>query len=297
MSQSTGDIKRRIRSIGGTRKITKAMELVSSVKMRKASAAVLANRPYTDQAWDLLLNLAQRTDPAGHALLRQTTPARSVALIVVASNRGFVGPLNSQLLSTVNQYLTGLVADQAQSSLILLGTKGRALSFNHGHEILAEFIKDDVIHQVSQIRPIAKLAIEGFRAGEYDRVMVAFVDYISSLSQKPRLKQVLPLTSPLSHGGAHQIDERHRQREYLFEPNPDDVLETLLPKLVEMQIFRAVLESNASEHAARMIAMRSASDSAGELIDDLTLTFNQVRQAAITQDLSEISASRAALEG
>lgn len=294
MSQSVGDIKRRIRSIGSTRKITKAMELVSSVKMRKATQAVLGSRPYTDRAWEMVLNLAHRTDPAGHPLLRQTAPITRVAVIVVSSNRGFVGPLNSQLMSTVNAYLKSLVPSGSQPALILLGSKGRILRRQFGHNISAEFLKDDVVVKAAQVRPIAKLAIEGFRRREYDQVMIAFVDYISSLNQKPRLRQLLPLTPSIRESNEPLNED---SREYTFEPSPDEVLEALLPKLVEMQIYRAVLETNASEHAARMMAMRSASDSAGELIDDLTLSFNQVRQAAITQDLSEISASRAALEG
>lgn len=294
MSQSVGDIKRRIRSIGSTRKITKAMELVSSVKMRKATQAVLGSRPYTDRAWEMVLNLSQRTDPAGHPLLRQTTPITRVAVIVVSSNRGFVGPLNSQLMSTVHTYLQSLDQTNQTPAVILLGSKGRILRRQFGHDISAEFLKDDVVVKAAQVRPIAKLAIEGFRRREYDQVMIAFVDYISSLNQKPRLRQLLPLTPSIRESNEPLNDDG---REYLFEPSPDEVLEALLPRLVEMQIYRAVLETNASEHAARMMAMRSASDSAGELIDDLTLSFNQVRQAAITQDLSEISASRAALEG
>ncbi len=310
MSVSTGEIKRRIRSIGSTRKITKAMELVSSVKMRKATQAVLSSRPYTNAAWEMLVNVAKRTDASKHPLLRKTSPVANVAVIVVSSNRGFVGSLNSQLLSAVDGYLRALPGQVVTPSVMLLGTKGRSLHTQFHHDVAAEFVKDDVVTDSIHVRPVAKMAIDGFVAGKYDQVVVAYVDYVSSLVQKPRVRQILPLT-PIdlqeNHLGLFDRGEREqvlaeeaaeeRTFEYAFEPNADTVLETLLPRLVEMQIFRAVLETNASEHAARMLAMRNASDAAEELIDDLTLTFNQARQAAITQDLAEISASRAALEG
>jgi F-type H+-transporting ATPase subunit gamma len=258
----------------------------------------------------MLLNLSKRTDPARHPLLRKTSPATKIAVIVVSTNRGFVGPMNSQLLGTVNTFLKSLLGTEATPSTVLLGTKARALRTVYGHEVFAEFPKEDLITDARHVRPVAKLAIDGFRAGEYDRVMIAYVHYYSSLSQRPRLRQILPLDASAIERGYEGIFERGEREalikeeaaeehafEYTFEPNPDDVLESLLPRLVESQIYRAILETNASEHAARMLSMRNASDAAGELIDDLTLTFNQVRQAAITQDLSEISASRAALEG
>ena len=235
---------------------------------------------------------------------------KRVSLIVVSTNRGFVGPMNSQLLAAAHGYLNSLVDRGTDQSLVLLGTKARALHRLLGHDVAAEFQKEDLLTDTRQIRPIAKMAIDGFISGEYDRVMVAYVHYYSSLSQRVRLRQILPLDAvAMTRGdeGVFDHDEREavvakgtaedNEFEYVFEPTADEVLEILLPRLVESQIYRAVLETNASEHAARMLAMRNASDAAGELMDDLTLSFNQARQAAITQDLSEISASRAALEG
>ena len=310
MPTATRDIQRRIRSVTSTKKITKAMELVSSAKMRKAMQAVIATRPYTDRAWEMLLHLSRRTDPAHHALLATRSDPKKIGLILVASNRGLVGGFNAQLTATVVKELKPPgAASNATVEVLLMGKKGRMIMNQYGLNIAAEFTKDDVLTNVLGIRPMAKLAIDRFRDGTYDRVMVGYMDYRSILVQRPRLRQLLPLSSAGFESGAVGVTSREERQsveqaerteaascEYLFEPDPDAVLDFVLPRLVEMQIYRAVLETNASEQAARMVAMKNASDAAGDLIDDLTLSFNQARQASITQDLSEISAGRAALE-
>lgn len=309
MPSAGRDIQRRIRSVTSTKKITKAMELVASAKMRKASQAVVASRPYTDRAWEMLLNLARRTDSSRHALLAERPEVNKIGVILIASNRGLVGGFNAQLTTAVAKELRAMTGAKASAEVIMMGHKGRMIMTQYGLPIEAEFTKDDVVTNVLSIRPMAKLAIERFISGEYDRVVVGYMDFKSTLIQVPRVRQLLPLSTAgflsghigvIDRGEEQAIAQAERAEaesfDYTFEPNPDAVLEHLLPRLVEMQIYRAVLETNASEQAARMVAMKSASDAAGDLIDDLTLTYNQARQAAITQDLSEISAGRAALE-
>lgn len=307
MPTATRDIQRRIRSVTSTKKITKAMELVASAKMRRASQAVLATRPYTDRAWEMLLHLAHRTDPTRHALLAERPHPKKIGIILIASNRGLVGGFNAQLTAMVVKEISHQnFSANVEAEVILMGKKGRIIMSQHGLPIVAEFTKDDVLTNVLGVQPLAKLATERFTDGTYDRVLVGFMDYISTLVQKPKLRQILPLSSAGFAAGSVGLvsnEDQHATKsagepsfEYLFEPNPDAVLAYVLPRLVEMQIYRAVLETNASEQAARMVAMKNASDAAGDLIDDLTLTFNQARQASITQDLSEISAGRAALE-
>lgn len=304
------DILRRLRSVKNTRKITKAMELVASAKMRKVTQAVLASRPYTDRAWELLLNLAKRTDPTQHPLLHDRPVVKTIGLVVMTSNRGLVGALNSNLVNAAARTARALKAKTgAEVKTILLGTKGRAMVTQHGYSAAAEFTKQEIMTNVLAIRPVAKMVIDDFRRGAYDQIVVAYMDYVSMLVQKPLVKQILPLSAETFTSGIAGLAEATERAsivatekqeakdfEYLFEPNPDTVLEEILPRLVEMQLYRAVLESNASEQAARMMAMRNATDAAGDLIDDLTLSYNQARQAAITQDLAEISAGRAALE-
>lgn len=310
MPTATRDIRRRIRSVTSTKKITKAMELVASAKMRRASQSLLATRPYTDSAWQMMLNLTGRTDPARHPLLAVRPEPKTVGVILVASNRGLVGGFNTQLTAMVAKYVrTNLSGASIKAEVILTGNRGRTIMTQHGLPISAEFTKDDVVSNVLGVRPMVKLAMERFIGGTYDRVLVAYMDYISMLVQQPRIRQLLPLSTAGFVAGTtgitHGLERQHiadteeageRIFEYIFEPDPDAVLEYVLPRLVEMQIYRAVLESNASEQAARMVAMKTASDAAGDIIDDLILTFNQARQASITQDLSEISAGRAALE-
>lgn len=310
MPTATRDIQRRLRSVRNTRKITKAMELVASAKMRKASQAVMATRPYTDRAWETLLNIAKRTDPGQHPLLRYDPAPKKIAVVIITSNRGLVGAFNSQIISAVAAYIKRLQAETSvEVETILMGTKGRVIFSQHGHNIAAEFTKEDIVVNTMEIRPMAKLVINGFYSGQYDRVIVGYMDLVSSLVQKPKIRQILPLNLKdfeTGNVGLIETEERRtvmsteaaeeRRFEYLFEPDPSTVLDALLPRLVEMQLYRALLETNASEHAARMTTMRNASDSASDLIDDLNLTFNQARQSGITRDLAEISASRAALE-
>ncbi len=294
MPATTRDIQRRLRSVKNTKKITKAMELVASAKVRKASQALFSTRPYTNEAWSMLLNVAQRTDAEAHPLLQSRETVKKIGVVLVASSRGLVGGFNTNIIKAVVEHIKQKKnAAAVNASIILMGAKGRAIMYQYGHTIAAEFTKEDVVTHVTSIRPMAKLAIDGFRNGEFDQIDIAYMDYKSTLVQKPVIRTLLPLSAAQANT---DMTEKAGIVEYEFEPNADEVLEVLLPRLVEMQIYRAVLETNASEQAARMLAMRNASDAAGELIDDLTLSFNQARQANITQDLSEISAGRAALE-
>ncbi len=310
MPSNTREIRRRLRSVGNTKKITKAMELVSSAKMRRAAQAVTATRPYADRAWEMLINLARRTDTAVHPLLQERPEPKSIGVVLITTNRGLVGSFNTQIINAVADYVRQLKSTSATTTeMVLMGSKGRVIFHQHGHPVAAEFEKHETVARVADVQPMAKLVIDGFTAGAYDRVVVAYMDYLSTISQKPRIRQILPITWSAFHDGRMGLldseerlrierEERADERafEYLFEPSADAVVEYLFPRLVEMQIYRALLETNAAEQAARMMAMRNATDAAGDLIDDLTLSFNQARQAGITQDLSEISAGRAALE-
>ncbi len=300
MANSTREIRRRIRSIGSTKKVTKAMELVSSAKMRRAVQSVLATRSYATRAWDLLTNLASRTSPDAHPLLKRREGAR-IGLVIVSTNRGLVGGFNSILANAIGQFLRTSGIEPGNAEVIMLGKRGRSILNRFGFTAAAEFEKADIVTNIEDVRPVAKMAIDEFVGGTYDRIVLAYTDFKSTIVQKPRVRQLLPIQRDPALGAIGEGENgggngATAAREYLFEPNADKVLEAVMPRLVEMQLFQAILESTASEHAARMVAMRNASDAAGDLIDDLTLTFNQARQAAITQDLSEISAGRVALE-
>ncbi len=302
MPAANREIKRRIKSIINTRKITKAMELVAASKMRKAVKAVLATRAYATAAWDIVRDLSARTDPAYHPLLqRRQKKVSRVGLILIASNRGLCGGFNREIIDSVAAYMRRHKEENVdvEAEIFLMGKRGKEVMFKHGHDIVAEFDKLDTAERISEVTPLAKMVIDQYLSGIYDKVSIAYTDYYSAISQKPRVKKLLPLDRQDDELG-FAIDQYPEPREtenfeYIFEPSPDAVLDQMLYRLIELQIFQALLESNASEHSARMMAMRNASDSASDMIEDLTLSFNQARQQAITAELADISAGRAAI--
>jgi len=299
----TRDIKRRIKSVSNTKKVTKAMEMVAAAKMRKAVANVLASRSYASLAWELVKNLAAKTDSKYHPLLHQKTKVSKIALVLVTSNRGLCGGFNTQIINRTLEYIK---KDNAGGiDLVVLGKKGANFMAKRGIRIVAEFDKLDVTTQVTAVRPMARLLVEDFVAEKYDKVVLAYSDFISTLMQKPRILELLPITKKQadedlgaisSPATSRQTQESPADYEYLFEPSPDKVLNELLPRLIEMQIYQAILESDASEHSSRMVAMRNATDAAAEMIDELTLAFNKARQASITSELADISGGRLAME-
>lgn len=331
MAVSTKIIKRRIKSIGSTKKITKAMEMISAVKMRRAVNNVLATRSYANLAWEMLNDVAKTTDISVHPLLARRK-VKKIGLILITSNRGLAGGFNSRLLTEVDRFVkTASDTSPNPSSveerkpfapspsqrrgdgerfreveILLSGRRGKKIHQRFGHTVIAEFEKIDLTTKIEEILPLARLAVGEYTKGAYDSIVIAYTDFVSALKQVPRVKQLLPLQAPDSllgytkteaaEGGRGPSPSQRRgqgevsldEGEFLFEPNPKAVLDILLPRLVEMQIYQAVLESDASEHSARMMAMRSASDAAEDIIKELQYNFNKARQAAITQEIAEI---------
>ena len=315
---SSRDIKNRIKSIGNTKKITRAMEMVSAAKMRKAIEAVLKTRPYANLSWSTVLNLAKagngQNGQALHPLLIKRKPAEKVALILITSNRGLCGGFNSAI---VKKAVESIKRHQASShEFILIGKKGAAAHKNFGFEVAADFPKLDYINEVKEVVPAARLVINDYLAGRYDKVMVAYTDYVNAAKQIPRVKQLLPIEIDETEkylgivgqdtrlgAGQEFVAEKEKQHlthgefiyEYTFEPSPAEVLDEMLPRLIEIQLYQALLESNASEHSARMTAMHQATEAAGDMVGELTLSFNKARQASITLEIAEISAGANAL--
>ena len=306
MPQATADIKRIIKSISNTKKVTKAMELVSASKMRKAISSVLSTRSYSKLAWELLKKLAKRTDSKYHALLHTRKNIKKIGLVLITSNRGLCGSFNYQIINRVHDFIQAQKSEVGlEADLVIMGKRGKDVMFKQGHNIIAEFNKLDITTAIEEIRPLAKLLIDDYLSGKYDKVMIAYTDFISTLAQKPRLMQLLPIVKFSEDKYLGQADEDKSEdkndedfakMEYLFEPNPEKVLDQLLPRMLEMQIYQAILESDASEHSARMVAMRNASDAATDMISSLTLIFNKARQSSITAELADISGGRAAVE-
>ena len=301
MAISTRIIRRRIKSIQNTKKITKAMELVSASKMRKSVNAVVATRPYATLAWETVNEVAKFTDPSLHPLLVKREAVRKILVVLITSNRGLCGGFNAQILKKVLEYKFNI--SEKECDFIAVGKKGQDAARRLKWNIVAAFADLSVAPSITDIQPIAALAINDFKSGVYDKVVLAYTDFVSSLKQIPRVKELLPLSridglgDLKSIAGKTQLTSAQQyQHEYIFEPSPIQVLDMMLPRLVEAQIYQAILESGASEHSARMVAMKNATESAGEMIDDLTFAFNQVRQSVITREIAEISAGKAAIE-
>jgi len=299
---STKDIQRRIKSVKNTKKITKAMEMVASAKLRKAIRSVEKTRPYANMAWQILQNISAKTDARLHALLQKSEAQKNIGLIVITANRGLCGSFNQQVIKKVQEFTKGRDQDLTEIVISTLGTVGAKTLVKRGYNLEADYAKADVTNDSLEIRPLANAAIEFFLEKKYDAVYMVYTDFISSLKQEVRVRQLLPLqkSADLELGAVSTEDRAEKIQfdsgEYLFEPAPQAILDNLLPRLLEVQLYQAALESNASEHSARMAAMRNASEAANDMIDELTLIYNQVRQASITNEIAEIASGKAALE-
>ncbi len=281
------DVKRRIRSVNSTRKITKAMQMVSAAKMRKSQNAVLASRTYSGLAWQLINKLGRIEDPK-FPLLHKYEKASKIVVLILSSNRGLVGSLNTNLLLKLRE-IERANAD-IDMRVLAFGKKGALGARRLGKEVLADFEKNDRTTEVRDIYPLIRLIVNLYNTGEYKKIFVLYNHFYSTLSQKPNVEQILPFVDFAPAAEPESNDE------YIFEPDTTAVLEHLLPRILESRIYQTVLESNASEHSARMVMMKNATDAAGDLITDLTLTYNQLRQSKITTELTEITAGKLALE-
>ncbi|MFH0928097.1 MAG: ATP synthase F1 subunit gamma, partial [bacterium] len=295
-------VRSRLKSVKNTKKITKAMELVSASKMRKAVLSVLASRPYCQFAREAVFASAKKL-PEGlsHAYLETRPNPASTLLIIFSSDKGLCGSFNSQLLRTAEgQYQKELAAGR-RVSIVAAGKRGANYFKTKKAELLNVFTNLANNPTASDARPIAKIAVDEFLSKTYDQVKLVYTDYRSALVQKPKVVNLLPLVetadADLGRVNEEQTPEKNLDKvEYLFEPDPKKLIDALVPRLLEVLLYQALLESNASEHSARMMNMKNASDAARDMIDDLTLTMNQARQAGITREISEISAGKAALE-
>jgi F-type H+-transporting ATPase subunit gamma len=301
MSVSPRLIRRRIKSIGNTRKITKAMELVAASKMKRAVQMTLSSRAYAQTATEIAESIMRIVDPSLHPMLvgkrgDDASPRGKklrTLVIACASDRGLCGGFNAQTIKSLYEFL--LTRPDDEISVIAVGRRAARAIARTNHKMTATFEALSNTPSFAAAKPVGMLAVQQFLNGEVDRVFVAYMDYKSALRQIPTISQVLPIIPE------HDIERAMRTEisegaSILFEPDPSRVLEDLLPKLIETRIYQALLESAASEHSARMMAMRSATDNANSMLEDLTLTYNQARQAGITQEISEISAGKAAIE-
>jgi len=306
------EIKKRIKSIGNTKKITKAMEMVAAAKMRRSVESVLRTRTYANLGWETIINIASasKSGEPVHPLLEKRKGDAKSLIVLIASNRGLCGGFNS---AVVNKAVHSAQKHNENCDFIVIGKRGSAVYKRFGYDIISEFAKNDTDPRLSEVIPVARLIIREFLAKKYDKVLLAYTDFFSPIKQVPRVRQILPVEIDSNDeylGAVGKSDKLGTSREFIkekdhkhlvygssfkYEPEELEVLNLILPRMIEVQLFQGLLESNASEHSARMAAMNQATGAASDLVDELTLFYNKARQSAITSEIAEISAGAASL--
>ena len=282
---STLDIRRRIRSVKNTAQITKAMQMVAASKMRKSQAAALSGRPYQAALFRVLAALRGKVDPQASPLLVER-PVRRELILVISSDKGLCGALNTNLF----RELTAI--DAVDPSFIAIGRKAVQFLIRTRRNLLADFQVSE-IPNTREVRPIANFCAERFLSGEVDRVRVVYSKFVNTLIQQATTVNLLPASSEELLGEEkEEKGEKLPSGEFLFEPSEHGVLSAILPHYITFQIFQMILDARASEHSARMVAMKNATDNAKQLVKDLTLHYNKVRQASITTELLEIASAQ-----
>jgi len=283
---NTQDIRRRIKSIRNTAQITKAMQMVAASKMRKAQQHALAGRPYAALMNKVLVSLQQRADPKLHPLLHIREVKKDL-VIVISTDKGLAGALNTNLLREAARFEAG------KTGYIVVGRKARQFLARTKRELLADFELKDAPTFV-ETKPIANFATEKFLAREVDKVSVLYTHFINTINQRPTVRTLLPIDhSDLPKNESESASDPLLG--YIFEPSAERVLESMLPYYLQYQIFLMILDARASEHSARMVAMKNATDNAQQFIKDLTLEYNKMRQASITTELLEIATAQMGL--
>jgi F-type H+-transporting ATPase subunit gamma len=291
---SIREMRNRIRSVKNLSQVTKALETVSASKVRRAVAAYSQTLPYAEKAWKLLLHLARQPGSETlHPLLTRRETVRAILVILVSSDRGLAGAYN---VNIVRHTLQAFRDYDVPVEYVAVGRKGETMLLRRGRKVIADFTGLPANPRFVDCAPIGQLVIDDFLSGRYDQVYIAYTEFINMLRQEPRVRRLLPLEPEIVPMGMHQPEATHETKAvFTYEPGHVELLNEILPRFTSLQIYRAILSAVASEHAARMVAMRNATDNARELIAGLQLDYNKARQQAITSDMLDISAGAEAL--
>jgi F-type H+-transporting ATPase subunit gamma len=289
------DIKRRLRSVRNTRKITKAMELVAAAKLRRAESRIEALRPYAERMRELMIGTARATPARGFPLLEARDSISSVAILPLTGDRGLAGAFNAQIIRRALQLERELRAEGADVRWAVVGKKGRSTLRFRRYDIEQAWVDFTDRPVYADAVAVSKKLADLFVDHEVDRVIMVYNHYVSPLTQTVSVEDVLPIPRTLLEEEEKSAYEIALEGDFIYEPEPEEILARLLPTYLETTVYRALLESAASEHGARMTAMRNASKNAGELIDQLTLDMNRARQSEITQEILEVVAGADAL--
>lgn len=294
------EVKNRIKSVKNISQITRALEAVSASRVRRAQARALASRAYAEKAWEILLNVQKASaGQASHPLLMEREKINKIMIVLISSDRGLAGSYNTNIIRVAQRFGERM---GKPVEYVTLGRKGRDTMFREGADIVAEFTDLPAELRISDIAPITRLAIDAFMSGEVDAVLIAYTDFVNMLAQRPVVLPWLPLTT---HSEANRVagefikdmpQVTEGSLSYDYEPSAAALLDEIVPRFTELQLYQALLEAQASEHAARMAAMRNATDNATQLVGDLTLDYNKARQASITNEILDIVGGANALQ-
>jgi F-type H+-transporting ATPase subunit gamma len=286
---STREMRLRIRSVKNLAQVTKALETVSASRVRRAIQANNATRPYAEKAWKVLIHLARQPGHNSlHPLLNERPEVHKVLIVMVSSDRGLAGAYNMNILRHTLEFASNL---PAPVSFVAIGRKGRELLIRRRKDVVADFSDLPSPPSFNDVSAVGQLVVDDFQKGVYDQVYVLYTNFINMVKQEPVLLKLLPLTvSYTDEKGNSGLSATHRTHSvFMYEPDENEILGSIIPRFTAMQIYQAVLSSQASEHAARMVAMRNATESANELIQSLQLEYNKLRQAIITNEMLDIA--------
>ncbi|MBS0437696.1 MAG: F0F1 ATP synthase subunit gamma [Proteobacteria bacterium] len=287
------EIRGKIKSVENTKKITKAMEMVAASKMRKAQDRMRAARPYSDKIRNITANLSQANPEYHSPYMRQGGSAKKVGMIVVTTDKGLCGGLNTNILRAVTTKMRELQAEGTSVEAVAIGNKGFGFLNRIGAKVVSHAIQLGDAPQLEKLIGPVKVMLDEFVAGRLDAVYLCFTQFINTMKQEPQVQQLLPLSS--AHLVQSAAEKAQYGWDYLYEPDAPTVIDELLTRYIEALVYQAVADNMASEQSARMVAMKAATDNAGNLIAELKLIYNKTRQAAITKELSEIVGGAAAV--
>jgi F-type H+-transporting ATPase subunit gamma len=294
---TTLDLKRRVRSITNTRKVTKAMELVASARLRRSQLRIEAMRPYADRMLELMAGVSQAAGAVRLPLLERREDIQRVAIVPISADRGLAGGFNAQVIRRSLALQREVEAAGQEAVWFSTGRKAASTLRFRGLNVAQSWVGFSERPSYSDAQAIAHAVSEAYVNKEIDRVVIVYNAFVSALVQKVTVRDLLPVPQEVLEGADDDTERRTSTPDFIYEPEPEEILARLLPVYVETELYRALLESAASEQGARMTAMRNASKAAGELIDSLTLAMNRARQAEITQEILEVVAGADALSG
>ncbi len=290
---SAREMRLRIRSVKNISQVTRALQAVSASKVRKAVQAVAATRPYAEQAWKVLAHLAAQPGHTSlHPMLKPRDKVDNILVVMISSDRGLAGAYNTNI---IRQTLLEFKGYDVPVNYVAVGRKGRDMLLRRARKVVADFSNLPAAPSFNDVSAIGRLVVDGFLSEEYDEIFLAFTNYYNMVKQEPEIRKLLPLDVDTHESIHDEVEKKTTSAAFTYEPDQMEILNQIIPRFTAIQVYQAILESIASEHAARMVAMRNATENAMELVEVLSLEYNKARQQSITNDMLDIAGGAEAL--